>query len=245
MGLFGRKREDKEPQQAIERLEQRATAALGGNVGAGLGFGGLKDLMSLANEARAESGPMREYAARIQRLGMGGVDATATVRSVAPTTIAALMGGEQVRVELTVQPSGGAPYDASTDQLLMPGQSKELTVGSEVRVKVDPDDPQSVILIVPGSGFTAATAGGGTTVISSGGTVMFGSVRVDGQPAVQITQPGAFPGIGGQLAQPAAPADPDPGEDRIDQLQKLADLHASGVLTDDEFAAAKHKILDS
>jgi hypothetical protein len=244
MGLFGRKREDDRPQQAIERLEQRATASLGGNAGAGMGFGALKDLMALANEARAESGPMREYATRIQRLSMGGVDATATVRSVAPTTIAALMGGEQVHVELTVQPSSGAPYDASTDQLLMPGQSKRLAAGDEVRVKVDPDDPQSVLLIVPGSGFTAATTGGGATVIAGGGTVMFGSVQVDGQPAVQITQAGAFPAIGGQLAQPATPADPDPG-DEISQLQKLAELHSSGVLTDDEFAAAKHKILES
>lgn len=234
MGLFGRKREGNDPQQAIERLEQRATGALGGNVGVGTGFGALKDLMSLANEARSESGPMREYASRIQRLSMGGVDATATVRSVAPTTIAALMGGEQVHVELTVQPPNGASYDASTDQLLAPGQSKQLATGDEIRVKVDPDDPQSVLLIVPGSGFTAATTGGGTTVFSSGGTVMFGSVRVDGQPVGQITQAGATP-----------PTPADTGDDQITQLQKLAELHSSGVLTDDEFAAAKHKILDS
>lgn len=39
---------------------------------------------------------------------------------------------------------------------------------------------------------------------------------------------------------PAAPAPPDP----IAQLKALADLHTSGVLTDEEFAAEKAKILN-
>jgi len=40
----------------------------------------------------------------------------------------------------------------------------------------------------------------------------------------------------------AAPPAPAPASD-MDQLQQLADLHASGALTDEEFAAAKAKIL--
>jgi hypothetical protein len=47
---------------------------------------------------------------------------------------------------------------------------------------------------------------------------------------------------------PAAPAAPAPqalsaGDDTLAQLRQLADLHAQGILTDDEFAAAKAKIL--
>jgi hypothetical protein len=38
---------------------------------------------------------------------------------------------------------------------------------------------------------------------------------------------------------PAAPAEPDANA----QLQNLAELHTQGVLTDEEFAAAKAKIL--
>jgi hypothetical protein len=38
---------------------------------------------------------------------------------------------------------------------------------------------------------------------------------------------------------PAAPA----GEDMLAQLKQLGELHASGVLTDEEFAAQKAKIL--
>jgi hypothetical protein len=57
---------------------------------------------------------------------------------------------------------------------------------------------------------------------------------------------------GGQpAAQPApapapapAPVAAAPGEDdTITRLQKLADLHASGALTDEEFAAAKAQVL--
>jgi len=44
---------------------------------------------------------------------------------------------------------------------------------------------------------------------------------------------------GQQAAAPAAPAAGDPTA----QLQQLAALHAQGVLTDEEFAAAKAKAL--
>ena len=37
----------------------------------------------------------------------------------------------------------------------------------------------------------------------------------------------------------AAPAEPDD----MDQLQRIADLHAQGILTDEEFAAKKAQIL--
>jgi len=40
-------------------------------------------------------------------------------------------------------------------------------------------------------------------------------------------------------AAPAAPAQPD----MMVQLKQFADLHAAGVLTDEEFAAAKAKVL--
>ena len=40
-----------------------------------------------------------------------------------------------------------------------------------------------------------------------------------------------------------APADAAPAEDPLARLRDLADLHDSGVLTDDEFAAAKAKLL--
>jgi membrane protease subunit (stomatin/prohibitin family) len=46
---------------------------------------------------------------------------------------------------------------------------------------------------------------------------------------------------GAAEAMAAAPAAPT--KDVTAELQKLADLHKSGVLTDEEFAAAKKKLL--
>jgi hypothetical protein len=51
-----------------------------------------------------------------------------------------------------------------------------------------------------------------------------------------------------QAAPPPPPAAPAAapaagGDDTIAQLQKLAELKAQGILTDEEFAAAKAKLL--
>ena len=43
---------------------------------------------------------------------------------------------------------------------------------------------------------------------------------------------------------PAAPP-ADPMDAKIEELKKLGQLHDSGILTDEEFAAQKQKILDS
>ena len=46
-----------------------------------------------------------------------------------------------------------------------------------------------------------------------------------------------------QAAPAPAPAAPAPPRDTIQQLKDLADLKAQGILTDEEFAAEKAKIL--
>jgi hypothetical protein len=47
-----------------------------------------------------------------------------------------------------------------------------------------------------------------------------------------------------QMAQQAPPAAP-PAEDKFTKLEKLAELNKQGILTDEEFAAEKAKILAS
>ena len=44
---------------------------------------------------------------------------------------------------------------------------------------------------------------------------------------------------------PVAAAPAAPAEDPIEQLQKLGKLHEQGILTDEEFAAEKAKILNA
>lgn len=65
------------------------------------------------------------------------------------------------------------------------------------------------------------------------------------QAQVQDAQEAAYEqGVAdAQAAQAPAPPPPAAGTDLNSQLQQLAQLHSSGVLTDEEFAQAKQKLL--
>ena len=59
-------------------------------------------------------------------------------------------------------------------------------------------------------------------------------------------QPGYMAPVGGEPAAPPpppAPAPSAPAADPIAQLKELAELRQQGILTDEEFAAQKAKIL--
>lgn len=74
-----------------------------------------------------------------------------------------------------------------------------------------------------------------------GGVAYMGS-KAGANRAMQ--QQAAEPAAAPSPAPPPAPAAQPAGEtDRIAQLQQLASLHDSGALTDEEFAAAKAKVL--
>ncbi len=77
---------------------------------------------------------------------------------------------------------------------------------------------------------TAVVAGTATAV--SGRVQRRQAARYDEQDAQQQQQP-----------QQAPPRPPPQEDDANAQLQNLASLHAQGVLTDEEFAASKAKIL--
>jgi hypothetical protein len=80
---------------------------------------------------------------------------------------------------------------------------------------------------------TAAVAGTATAVsnrVSRRQAERWGAQEAQSAPAYQEPPPAAPP--------PAAAA-PDP----IEQLKELGELHAQGVLTDEEFAAQKAKLL--
>ena len=79
---------------------------------------------------------------------------------------------------------------------------------------------------------TAVVAGTATAV--SGRVQRRQAARYDEQDAQQYAQ---------QQPQYQQPPPAAPEDDATAQLQNLAQLHAQGVLTDEEFAAAKAKIL--
>ena len=81
---------------------------------------------------------------------------------------------------------------------------------------------------------TAVVAGTATAV--SGRVARRQAARYDDQYAQEPQQYAQEP-------QQYAPEPPAAEDDATAQLQKLAALHTQGVLTDEEFAAAKAKIL--
>lgn len=71
------------------------------------------------------------------------------------------------------------------------------------------------------------------------------SRRVDRRQQAMYAEPTyADPAPQQQYAPPPAPAAPEPAEsDMAADLQRLGDLHSQGILNDEEFAAAKAKVL--
>jgi hypothetical protein len=84
---------------------------------------------------------------------------------------------------------------------------------------------------------TAVVAGTATAV--SGRVARRQAARYDQQDAQQYAQEPQYAPEPQQQYAPEPPAE----EDDTAQLQKLAALHTQGVLTDEEFSAAKAKIL--
>jgi hypothetical protein len=82
-----------------------------------------------------------------------------------------------------------------------------------------------------------------------GGAYLAGKRRAQAQAGQQYQDAAQDQRIGDlEQQQAAVPAPRDPGEQpeppsMAGQLNQLADLHRQGVLTDEEFAAAKAKLL--
>jgi hypothetical protein len=81
---------------------------------------------------------------------------------------------------------------------------------------------------------TAAIAGTATAVSNRVSRRQYN--RWADQEQAQYQQPAPAPA-------PAAPAPASSGDDTLIQLQKLGDLKSQGILTDEEFAAQKARIL--
>jgi hypothetical protein len=79
------------------------------------------------------------------------------------------------------------------------------------------------------------------------GTATAVSNRVSRRQAERWSQQGQYPYDEPQYQEPPPPASPPPpaapAADPIEQLKELAALKQDGVLTEDEFAAQKAKIL--
>jgi hypothetical protein len=107
-------------------------------------MGFLDKVKGTAKQAVSPGGQMKERD-KLQKINASGVDATATVDSMEEVG-SQIGGGHQIDFELTVHPAGGADYPASTSQSMHEVTLKGVEPGATVTVKIDPDDPQSLLV---------------------------------------------------------------------------------------------------
>jgi hypothetical protein len=83
---------------------------------------------------------------------------------------------------------------------------------------------------------------GRTAVIAGTATAVSGHVAAKQQARYAEQQPAGVPPE--EASAPTAEAAPAPAQpDVFDQLKKVGELHQQGILTDEEFAAQKAKLL--
>jgi len=92
---------------------------------------------------------------------------------------------------------------------------------------------------------TAVVAGTATAVSNRVSRRQYNRWAQQDQPQYYQAPPQQYYQAPAPEPAPAAPAPASSGPDRIEQLKQLADLKTQGILTDQEFAAEKAKILAS
>jgi hypothetical protein len=82
---------------------------------------------------------------KIQRINQAGVQTPATVNSMREVGTQ-FGGGHQIEFDLTVHPAGGEDYQVHVSQSLHDATLQGIAEGGNIIVKVDPDDPQSLLV---------------------------------------------------------------------------------------------------
>lgn len=87
-----------------------------------------------------------DYMQRVTRINNAGVDMPATITSLSPTGRTDA-GGVEYAINVRVEPVTGAPYDAAFTQFMHEqSMGSWATPGAAVNVRVDPEDPQAMLL---------------------------------------------------------------------------------------------------
>jgi hypothetical protein len=110
----------------------------------------MKDAANQASKAASMGTGMgaadvAAYQQKAQKLNQSGVNHPATVKGMAPTGNTDPGGGREIRFDVEVQPERGAPYATSFTQFMMDGSMGGVGEGSVITVRVDPDDPNSML----------------------------------------------------------------------------------------------------
>lgn len=112
----------------LDRLKGAAESAQAAT--SKIGVGASRGQMDLANRA--------------QKLMKVGVDTPAHIDSMTSTGNTDTPGGTEYDITLTVSPPGGDAYQVTMNQYIYP--SNPFQQGENVTVKVDPGDPNTVMI---------------------------------------------------------------------------------------------------
>ncbi len=84
----------------------------------------------------------------VNRIGHQGVETKAILKSLDAVGDKKLGGGTEYVMEIEVQPADGGPYPATITQQLIDQSVAhyEQNIGGEITVKVDPSDPNKMVL---------------------------------------------------------------------------------------------------
>ncbi len=108
-------------------------------------MGFLDKVKGTAKQAINPGGQLKERD-KIAKINSAGLDATATVDSMKEVG-SQIGGGHQIDFELTVHPTDGAgDYKVATSQSMHEVTLAGVVEGGTVQVKIDPDDPQSLLV---------------------------------------------------------------------------------------------------
>ena len=84
---------------------------------------------------------------KVTRLNQVGVEQPAVVGRMQPTGRTDVGGGEEYQFDVEVSPAGNTPYPASFTQFMhVASMSSWVSEGARVKVRVDPQDPSSMML---------------------------------------------------------------------------------------------------
>jgi hypothetical protein len=188
-----------------------------------------------------------------KKLEAHGRSASAVVLEISEKGMSVTNGNDSIvantevvlKTRLRVEPDGEPAFEVHQrfrfPQLSVPG------VGAHVSVRYDPDDHDDIMLD-DSEAAVLATMSSRTGLDVGGLMSTIRDTKAEHPGDRQAMQQALLASFGQGTAVFASPltmpgAAAAPGADSASQLERLAELHASGALTDAEFSAAKTRIL--
>lgn len=211
-------------------------------------------------------GPLVVDGIRHNRLRSTGETAEATILKLQETGVR-VNRQPRVKITLSVRPSMRPAYEAVTHKLISYFEISQYQPGAVMEIKVDPNNPQSVVIIGPkasawGEAFAGASGGATPNVTAAQTYIINGQAysNLDQLPPEARQALGSISGLLGDANQNGMPDIMEQGgltgaqvinmnassitEDRVKKLADLKAMLDQGLITAQEYEAKKKAILD-